>query len=311
MLCVRFDREKFYVPAPRRRALRQRLGRDWAVAYPFMLPMLAVLVGLVAYPFVSAIWLSLTSKFIGGQGQFIGLGNYRRLVLDPTFQKSVEVSTVYTVGAVVIKLVLGMVAALVLREALPPRNFWRMLLFLPWCVPVVINAYTWRWIYDDLSGILSQTLLRWGLADHYIFWLANPSLALKSVIAVEVWQGTPFYMMTFLAGLAAIPAELYEAAAVDGAGAIRRFAHVTVPSLMPVIIIVVLLSTIWTANNMQIVYVLTRGGPNGASNIFPYMAYHTAIEARNLGLGAAIPLTFFPVMVVIIYVLTGRMLRQD
>ncbi len=152
-----------------RRGVARLLGRDWHVAYPFLLPMAAVLLGFVAYPFFSAIWLSLTSKFIGAQGQFVGLANYRRLLLEPTFRNSVEVSTVYTIAAVRIKLVLGMIAALVLREALPPRNFWRMLLFLPWCVPVVINAYNWRWIYDDLSGVLSQTLLRWGLVDHYIF----------------------------------------------------------------------------------------------------------------------------------------------
>jgi ABC-type molybdate transport system permease subunit len=201
--------------------------------------------------------------------------------LEPTFRNSVKVSSVYTIAAVGIKLVFGMIAALVLREALPPRNFWRMLLFLPWCVPVVINAYTWRWIYDDLSGVLSQSLLRWGLTDHYIFWLASPSLALKSVIAVEVWQGTPFYMMTFLPGLAAIPTELYEAAAVDGAGALRRFVHVTFPSLMPVIIIVVLLSTIWTVNNMQIVYVLTRGGPNGAFDPIDVRGYVVFKGGKN------------------------------
>lgn len=303
----------FYGAASSRRRVyvRRLLGRDWLVSYLFILPMLVVLLGFVAYPFSSAIWLSLTSKMIGGEGRFIGLANYRRLLGDTAFRDSVVSSAIYTFSSVGLKFILGLVAALVLNEALPPKNFWRMLLFLPWCVPVVINAYTWRWIYDDLCGVLSQTLLQLGLTDQYILWLANPSLAMKSVIAVEVWQGTPFYMMTFLAGLAAIPAELYEAAAVDGAGPIRRFFHVTLPCLVPVIIIVCLLSTIWTANNMQIVYVLTRGGPNGVTEIFPYLAYKTAMEAKNLGLGATIPLMFFPFMIVIIYFLTRRMLRQE
>ena len=248
---------------------------------------------------------------IGGEGRFIGLANYRKLLGDTTFRDSVMSSAIYTFSSVGFKFLLGLLAALVLNEALPPKNFWRMLLFLPWCVPVVINAYTWRWIYDDLCGVLSQTLIQLGLTEHYILWLANPRLAMKSVIAMEVWQGTPFYMMTFLAGLAAIPAELYEAAAVDGAGPIRRFFHVTLPCLVPVIVIVCLLSTIWTANNMQIVYVLTRGGPNGVTEIFPFLAYKTAIEAKNLSLGATIPLMFFPFMLVVIYFLTRRMLRQE
>ncbi len=279
--------------------------------YLFLLPMLAVLVGLVAYPCVSAIWLSLTSKMIGGQGTFIGLANYRKLLSDQAFHNSIRVSIIYTVTAVALKFMVGLTAAVVLNEGLRPKNLWRMLLFLPWSVPIVINAYTWRWIYDDLSGVLSQTLIEWGLADHYILWLADKSLALKSVIAVELWQGTPFYIMTFLAGLAAIPNELYEAAKVDGAGSIRRFMHITLPSLMPVIVIVLLLSTIWTANNMQLVYVLTRGGPARTTEIFPYLAYQTAIITKNMGLGAAIPLVFFPFMAIIIYFLTRRMLRQE
>ena len=296
---------------PIRLRANRLLGRDWSIAYPFLLPMLAVLIGLVAYPFFSAIWLSLTSTTIGSPGNFIGLANYAHLLNDRVFANSVFVSLVYTISAVGLKFLVGLLAALVLNEALPPKNLWRMLLFLPWSVPVVINAYTWRWIYDDLSGVLSQTLIQWGLTDRYILWLADKSLALRSVIAVELWQGTPFYIMTFLAGLAAIPHELYEAAKVDGAGAVRRFLHVTLPSLTPVITIVVLLSTIWTANNMQLVYVLTRGGPARTTEIFPYLAYATAIQAKNLGLGAAIPLMFFPFMAVIIYFLTRRMLRQE
>jgi len=299
---------------PLNRAREQQvhyLGRDWRIGFLFLLPIMAVLLGLVAYPFVSAIWLSFTSTTIGQQGTFVGLANYYKLLTDPIFLNSVRVSFVYTGSSVLLKFLVGLMAALVLNESLPPKNLWRMLLFLPWSVPIVINAYTWRWIYDDLSGVLSQTLIQWGWTDHYILWLADKKLALGSIIAVELWQGTPFYIMTFLAGLAAIPKELYEAATVDGAGAIRRFLHITLPSLMPTIVIVVLLSTIWTANNMQLVYVLTRGGPERTTEIFPYLSYSTAIQAKYLGLGAAIPLMFFPAMAIIIYFLTRRMLRQE
>lgn len=295
----------------RRRGLARYLGRDWASAYPFALPMLIVMVGFIAYPFFSAIWLSMNNKLIGGPATFIGLANYQKLLSSPDFHRVVINSGIYTFGGVGVKLIVGMTAALVLHEGLRPKNLWRMLLFLPWSIPVVIGAYTWRWLYDDLSGVLSQTLLQLNVVDHYVLWLANKSMTMGSIIAAVVWQGTPFYIMNFLAGLASIPQELYEAAEVDGAGIIRKFRDITLPNMAPVIIIVTLLSTIWTSNNMQIVFVLTKGGPQGVSEIFPYTAYKYAMELRNLGLGATVPLMFFPFLAVIIYFLTGRMLKEE
>lgn len=294
-----------------RRGLARVLGRDWVGGYLFSLPFLIVLIGFIAYPFFSAIWLSMNNKMIGGEATFIGLANYQKLLASPDFHRVVVNSGIYTFGGVGIKLLVGLTAALVLHEGLRPKNLWRMLLFLPWSIPVVIGAYTWRWLYDDLSGVLSQTLLQLGLVQHYVLWLADKSLTMGSIIATVVWQGTPFYIMNFLAGLAAIPQELYEAAEVDGAGTIRKFFDITLPNMVPVIIIVTLLSTIWTSNNMQIVFVLTRGGPQGVSEIYPYLAYKYAMELRNLGLGATVPLMFFPFMAVIIYFLTGRMLKED
>jgi multiple sugar transport system permease protein len=248
---------------------------------------------------------------IGGEARFIGLGNYQKLLGDGQFLRAATTSFIYTFFGVGLKFVVGLVAALVLHEALRAKNLWRMLLFLPWSIPVVIGAYTWRWLYDDMSGVLSQTLLRTGLTQDYVLWLANKNITLWSILAVVVWQGTPFYTMNFLAGLAAIPSELYEAAEVDGAGILHKFWHITLPCLLPVIIIVLMLSTIWTANDLQYVYVLTRGGPQGVSEIFPYLAFKTAIEVRNLGLGATIPLMFFPLLAIVMYFLTGRMLRGD
>ncbi len=295
----------------RRHGLARYLGRDWAGGYLFLLPMLLVVGGLIAYPFFSAIWLSMNFKLIGGEASFIGLANYQKLLGDPNFHRVIWNSALYTFGGVGVKLLVGLAAALVLNEGLKPKNLWRMLLFLPWSIPVVIGAYTWRWLYDDLSGVLSQTLLQLGLVEHYVLWLADKALTMQSIIAVVVWQGTPFYIMNFLAGLAAIPQELYEAAEVDGAGALRKFFDITLPNLVPVIIVVTMLSTIWTSNNMQIVFVLTRGGPQGVSEIFPYYAFKQAIELKNLGLGAAVPLVFFPFMAVIIYFLTRQMLKEE
>jgi multiple sugar transport system permease protein len=295
----------------RQSPLARMLGRDWYVATPFVIPMLVVLVGFIAYPFLSAIWLSLNAKMVGAEPRFIGLANYQKLLGDAAFQRVATTSAIYTFFGVGVKFLVGLTAALVLHEALRPKNLWRMLLFLPWSIPVVIGAYTWRWLYDDMSGILSLSLINLGITKDYVLWLANKEYTLRSILAVVVWQGTPFYTMNFLAGLAAIPGELYEAAEVDGAGVFAKFWHITLPGLVPVIIIVLMLSTIWTANDMQYVYILTRGGPQGVSEVFPYYAYKTAIEVRNLALGATVPLMFFPFLAVIMYFLTGRMLQED
>lgn len=298
-------------PQYRRRGAARYLGQDWVAGYLFTVPVFIILLGFVAYPFFSAIQLSTTNTMLGGVGQFVGLNNYIYLLGNQRFQTAALNSGILTVSAVGLKLLLGMVVALVLNQALKPKMLWRMLFFLPWSIPVVISAYNWRWIYDDLVGILSLTLIQVGLTEDYILWLANKSLVLKSIIAAEVWQGTPFYIMNFLAGLSSIPTEMYEAAEVDGANPIQKFFSITLPSLVPVIIVTALLSTIWTANSMQMVFVLTKGGPNNASLIFPYLAYNQAIELKQLGLGSAVPLMFFPVFAVIIYFLTRRLLREE
>ncbi|PYM85760.1 MAG: hypothetical protein DME09_04540 [Candidatus Rokuibacteriota bacterium] len=149
-----------------------------------------------------------------------------------------------------------------------------------------------------------------GLTRDIISWLADPRLAMGCVIAVVVWQGTPFYTMTFLAGLQAIPRELYEAAEIDGASVVRQFVHITVPRLRTIFLTTVMLSTIWTATNLQFVLILTRGGPANRTEIFPHLAYVTALGARRLGMGAAVSLAFFPLLVILIILLTRRMLSQ-
>jgi multiple sugar transport system permease protein len=298
-------------PAFRRKGVARFLGQDWVAGYSFTVPVFVILLGFVAYPFFSALYLSMTNTMLGGVGEFVGLNNYAYLLGNRRFQTAALNSTILTVSAVGLKMIVGMIVALVLNQALKPKMLWRMLFFLPWSIPVVISAYNWRWIYDDLVGILSLTLIQVGLTEDYILWLANRSLVLKSIIAAEVWQGTPFYIMNFLAGLSSIPTELYEAGEVDGANAIQKFFNITLPSLVPVIIVTALLSTIWTSNSMQMVFVLTKGGPNDASLIFPYLAYNQAIELKQLGLGSAVPLMFFPVFAIIIYFLTRRLLREE
>lgn len=304
--------------AARVRSSAQRLlGRDWRMAWLFLLPLTIVLAGLIAYPFVSAIVLSMQHKVVGGPATWVGLNNYRDLLFGQqygtVFRRSILVSFLYTGVAVAVKIVLGMCMALLLNEQFRGRMFMRALLFLPWAMPTLITALTWRWIYYGTpSGLLNLLRIDVLHKDTLVQYLADPKIALWSVIAVVIWQGTPFYTMMFLAGMQAIPSEQYEAAAMDGANAIQRFFFITVPSLKPVIIITTLLSTIWTANSINIVFALTRGGPADATMTFPMLAYEIGIDgARQLGTAAAVSVMFFPIFIIAIFFLTKRMLSTE
>jgi multiple sugar transport system permease protein len=287
-----------------------RLRREGRLAYALLAPTLLVILFLVAYPFCAAIYLSVQNKMVGAPGHWIGLDNYLELFRDDVFLRTARNSVVYTVVAVALKFVLGLTMALVLDQQRRFNNFFRTLLFVPWAVPVVIVALNWRWIFDDLSGFLNNFLITTHLSSNIISWLSDPGLAMGCVIAVVVWAGTPLYSMTFLAGLQAIPRELYEAAEIDGASVVQQFFYVTVPRLRTIFLTTVMLSTIWTATNLQFVLVLTRGGPSNRTEIFPHFAYIVALGARRLGMGAAISLVFFPFLAVLIFLLTRRMLRQ-
>jgi multiple sugar transport system permease protein len=295
------------VPARRGKSSGRR--REAALAYSILSPSLLVILFLVAYPFFAAIYLSLHSKMVGAAPRFVGFGNYAELFRDEVFVRTAWNSVVYTVVGVGIKFVIGLTMALILDQDRRFNSFFRTLLFVPWAVPVVIVALNWRWIYDDLSGFLNNFLITFGITNEIISWLSDPSLAMGCVIAVVVWSGTPFYAMSFLAGLQAIPKELYEAAEIDGASVVQQFFYVTIPRLKTIFLTVVMLSTIWTATNLQFVLILTRGGPASRTEIFPHLAYQTSLMARRLGMGAAVTLVFFPILVILILLLTRRMLR--
>jgi multiple sugar transport system permease protein len=201
--------------------------------------------------------------------------------------------------------------ALVLNQQRLFNNVFRSFLLLPWAIPTVISALNWRWIYDDASGLINNVLVRFNLVGESISWLSDPNLAMLSIIIAVVWQGTPFFTMSFLAGLQAIPKELYEAAEVDGATMLQQFWFVTIPRLRPIFITAALLSTIWTSANIQFVYILTNGGPADRTQIFPTLAYNLALGgAQRLGMGATVSLFFFPALVILIVFVTRRMLRE-
>ena len=293
------------------------LGRDWQLGWALVLPILVVLIGLIAYPFGLAIYLSFTNKMIGVPAKFVGLQNYADLLFGAqfgaTFWQSVLTTLIYTGVAVGTKVVVGMGMALFLNEEFPGRGLMRAVCFLPWAIPSIIVGLDWQWILNGSpAGMLNQILIDLGLSNTLIQWLGDPHLALWSVIFVTIWAGVPFYGMMFLAGLQSIQRELYEAASIDGASVIQRYRHVTLPGLSSVIFITVMLSTIWTANNFNLIYILTGGGPINSTMTFPMFTYQVGIAgAQQLGTASAITVLFLPFFLVLIVLLTRRMLVEE
>lgn len=288
----------------------QLLNNQKVVAFFFLLPALLVLCFVVIYPFFTAIVMSFQNKMVGAPASYIGFANYVELFGDPKFFQVIKNTLVYTFCAVGIKFLLGLSMALVLAQDRPFNYIYRTILFVPWAVPTIVAALSFRWIYDDFSGMLNNFILAVYQPEELTSWLGDPDMAMGSVVAVVVWSGTPFYTMSFLAGLKAIPKEMYEAARIDGAGTWHEFWYITIPQMRKVFTIVVMLSTIWTSTNLVIVQVLTNGGPANVTQILPNLAYKYALFASRLGIGSAVNMVFFPILAVLIYILSRRILAE-
>src|SRR5262245_33977165 len=216
--------------------LKRLFGPDWRLGFLFVAPIVVLVLALVAYPFCYAIYLSMTRKFVGMPPVFVGFENYVRLASDGFFQRAVWNSVIFTFGSVVFKLVLGMAMALVLTSKIRFRSLFTGILLVPWVAPTVVSALNFLWIYDGSLGVLNYLLVHvFRILPQGVGWLSEAGTAMAAVIFVNIWRGFPFFGISFLAGMKAIPVELYEAAAVDGANAIQRFLHITLPSLRNIV----------------------------------------------------------------------------
>jgi multiple sugar transport system permease protein len=300
------------VVLPRRRAAVPRPFSLFSLLEPylFLLPLLVVLLGLAAYPLLNGIYTSFTDREVAKAGHFIGFGNFVKLLAEPAYRIAVRNSILLTTGAVATKLVLGLACAVLLTQRFPMRGIVRTLAFLPWAVPGLVAALGWRWLFDEQAGVFNAIVLMTGLSDRPIDFLSDPDIALVSIGVATVWQGLPFFMLMFIAGLATVPVELYEAAAIDGASPWQRFRRVTLPSIADVIAVTVMLSSIWTFNSFQMVYILTGGGPADRTQILPTLAYEFGMRRNLLGEGAAVITSFTPLFLGVIFLLTRRMLRE-
>jgi len=287
-----------------------RIKKEKGFFIGFLLAALIYLFFVQGYPLLWSVYVSLTDQKIGVPGKFVGIRNYFELLSRPSFWKAMSFTIIYTVVAIVFKLLLGMVMALTLHQPLRGRNLYRALLFLPWALPTLTSVLAWRWMLGDVGGVVNYALLKLNLVNRPLAWLGNPSLARMSVILVNVWRGTPFFGISLLAALQAIPKHLYEAALIDGASSWQSFRWITLPSIKNVAFLVTLVSTIWTLADFEIIWIMTRGGPANATHVFSTLSYIVAFQNLDLAKGVAISIFMVPFSLILMFVTLRFIFRE-
>ena len=295
--------------------VKEALEDQRILGYVLLSPALLLILVFIAYPFCLGIWMSLTNKLVGTPGEFIGLDNYRRLFASDIFWTAFWNTLFFTTVATIFKAALGMWLAVLLNRKF---NFQRMIragILLPFIVPTVLSTLAWLWMFDATFSVFNW-VLRWlyqmeislfgfVIKENWGFfrgplWLGDGNWAMFSVILVNVWRGLPFFAISFLAGLQTIPPELYDAADIDGATGWKKFWHVTLPMVKPVAIVVVVFSIVITFADFQLVYILTRGGPNNETHLLATLAYQLGMGSGNIGQGAAVALFMLPILAMVI-----------
>lgn len=286
------------------------LDRERSLGYLLLTPAVVVLGIFLAYPFAFGIWLSLTDATIGSDTyNFVGLAQYRYLFLhDGIFRQTLGNTFEYTFVTVIFKFALGLLMAAVLNVAYRGNHIVRAAMLLPYIVPTVLSTLAWQWMFDPTYSVFNWTLALFGI--HGPNWLSTGHWPMISLMLVNIWRGTPFFGVSLLAGMKMVPQELYEAAVVDGAGPVRRWLHVTLPTIRPVILITTLLSIIMTFADFQVIWILTKGGPLNQTQVFSTYAYQVGIQSTDIGVGAAVSLFMFPILCVTIGVVLW-LLRKD
>ena len=273
--------------------------RPGALAWIFLLPSVLYIVALIALPFVLAIAFALSDVSAGDPSyDYVGLLNFRRAFDDPVFWRSLGNTFVFTAISMVLIVVLGKVLANILVADFRGKWLVRFLVLLPWTTPVALSSISWLWLLDSIYSPIDWVLRQFGFLGpgENLYWLGQPGLAMTSVIAVHVWRLTPLAAVIMMAGLVAIPNDINEAAKVDGAGYWRRMFEITVPLVLPVAAVAALFGAIFTFTDMAVVRVLTRGGPNDATQVLASWAFYRGIEGGDVAQGAAVALFLFPLL---------------
>ena len=302
--------------AGRRKPWRRRSGRlqrkQTRLAWIMLAPALVVVALVALYPLGLTIYQSFTDKqFLAIEPtKWIGLENYRTLIHDTIFRDSIVVTVKFTLITVSFEFVLGLIIALVVNSNFKGRGVMRAVMLIPWAIPTVVSAQMWKWMYDDIFGVINDAGVRLHILHHNVAWISQPSTALASVAAVDIWKTTPFVALLLLAGLQVIPQDLYEAADVDGASKLTQFWRITLPLLRPAILVALIFRTLDALRVFDVFYVFF--GNRVDTQTMAIYDQNTIVSVGNVGYGAAISVAIFLIIAlfVVIYVTFIRVDEQ-
>ena len=296
-------------PATGQTALERRYAR---LGLALIAPTVVVFAAVIVYPLLAAIYLSLFQIFTPTlEGAWVGLGNYRDLLGGPGFWRALGVTLVWTVGTLSLQIVMGVGMALVLHQRIWFRSLARSLILFPYFVSTVVAVLVWKWLFNDLYGILNHLLIGSGLIDYPVDYLGSMPNALISVILVGAWKYFPFVVIAVLARLQTIPDALYEAARIDGAGPVARFWDVTLPQLRDVLMVIVMLRAIWDFKEFDLIWLLTGGGPVASTRTLPLMVYEEAFRLNQMGMASAVAVAMMAILLAFMVVYIRRTRRAD
>ncbi|WP_063699451.1 carbohydrate ABC transporter permease [Bradyrhizobium centrolobii] len=283
-------------PASRYRFILDR--RD-VLGSVMVAPAILYVLLLVGLPFLLAVYYSVSAYTIYDPSwHFVGLSNFRQIVSNPVFQDTLANTFLFTFGSQFLGLVLGKFGALLLMRPFPGRTIVRALIILPWAVPIALATVAWEWMFDSLYSVINWTLISLGIITRSEApnWLGNPHLAMLCVIVVNAWRFFPFAIVIFLAGMTSIPQDVIDAATVDGAGFWRRNYQIVLPMIMPIVAVGLIFGIVFTFTDLSVVFLLTNGGPVGATSVLGFEGFQVGIVSGDVSHGAAISLFMLPVL---------------
>jgi ABC-type sugar transport system permease subunit len=280
--------------------------KDALIGFGLILPSLLIILGISLQPILSTLFLSVfeSSRGINVERIFVGLGNYTALLSEQLFWVTIGRTLYFTFVSVGLELIMGLAIAQLIHSHPPGWKFLRTSLIIPWAVPTIVNGTMWRWIYNADYGALNGLLLQLGIIDKYIPWLTRPDVAMNLVILADIWHSVPFIALILQAALATLPADLEEAAAVDGANALQRFLLIRLPLLRPAILVALVIRTVEAFRAFDLIYVVTNGGPAFGTVTISYLTYLETFSFGNVGRGSALSflISIFTLIMAFIYI---------
>jgi multiple sugar transport system permease protein len=290
------------------------LDRREVLGSVFVAPAILYVLLLVGVPFLMAVYYSLSAFTIYNPSwKFVGLSNFVDIVQNPAFLQTLSNTFIFTFGSQILGLILGKFGALVLLRPFPGRKLVRALVILPWAVPIALATVAWQWMFDSLYSVINWTLIALGIITRSDApnWLGTPHLAMLSVIVVNAWRFFPFAIVIFLAGITAIPQDVLDAATVDGAGFWRRNYQIIVPMILPIVAIGLIFGIVFTFTDLSVVFLMTMGGPVGATSVLGFAGFQTGIVSGDVSHGAAISLFMLPVLFVVVIAMLRFIRRRE